>query len=61
VPKANRAYWVAKIGRNRQRDAESQRRLAEMGWRCLCLFECELKDRAALAERLRGFLSEGPA
>ena len=57
VPRSNREYWVAKIERNRQRDAASVNRLTELGWRSLSLFECELKDGSALGDRLTGFLS----
>ena len=43
IPKANREFWVAKIRRNKERDKEEQRRLAEMGWHCITVWECELK------------------
>ena len=43
IPKTNREFWVAKIRRNKQRDKEEQRRLAEMGWHCITVWECELK------------------
>jgi DNA mismatch endonuclease (patch repair protein) len=43
IPNTNRAFWVAKIRRNQQRDIEEQRRLAEMGWHCITVWECELK------------------
>jgi DNA mismatch endonuclease (patch repair protein) len=43
IPKANREFWVAKISRNQQRDIEEQRKLAEMGWHCITVWECELK------------------
>ena len=43
IPMSNRAFWVAKIRRNQERDAEEQRRLAEMGWHCITVWECELK------------------
>ncbi|SED97380.1 T/G mismatch-specific endonuclease [Prevotella sp. lc2012] len=43
IPKTNRAFWVAKIRRNQERDSEEQRRLAEMGWHCITVWECELK------------------
>jgi DNA mismatch endonuclease (patch repair protein) len=61
VPRANRDYWVAKIGRNRERDAANARRLAEMGWRSLALFECELKDADGVSVRLALFLRDGDA
>ena len=43
IPKTNREFWVAKIRRNQKRDLEEQRRLAEMGWHCITVWECELK------------------
>ena len=43
IPKTNREFWVAKIRRNQERDIEEQRRLAEMGWHCITVWECELK------------------
>jgi DNA mismatch endonuclease (patch repair protein) len=52
VPKQNRDYWLAKIGRNRARDERTQAELAAMGWTPLVLWECELKDEAALRVRL---------
>lgn len=34
---------MAKIHRNQQRDIEEQKQLAEMGWHCITVWECELK------------------
>jgi DNA mismatch endonuclease (patch repair protein) len=53
APKDNAAYWSAKIARNRTRDAANLKALAALGWRTLVVFECALKDRAALEKRLR--------
>lgn len=58
-PVANAAFWAAKIARNRARDAATLARLDALGWTALVLWECELKDRAALARQLGAFL--GPA
>ena len=44
IPKTNREFWVAKIRRNQERDREEQRKLAEMGWHCITVWECELKS-----------------
>lgn len=52
LPKSNVAFWERKIGRNKERDREEQRRLAEMGWHCLTVWECEL-TKARRAETLR--------
>jgi DNA mismatch endonuclease (patch repair protein) len=56
MPKANAEYWRAKIARNRARDAAHGARLAELGWRALTVWECELKDKGALEKKLRAFL-----
>lgn len=55
-PKTNAEYWHSKISRNRERDAENVDRLAVLGWRTHIVWECELRDQAALAHRLRAFL-----
>jgi DNA mismatch endonuclease (patch repair protein) len=52
VPQANRDYWLAKVGRNRARDIGNREALEALGWRVLTLWECELKDEAALERRL---------
>ena len=59
VPKQNRDYWTAKVARNRARDAANCAALAAMGWRVETLWECELKDAAALEGRLRAMLEDG--
>jgi DNA mismatch endonuclease (patch repair protein) len=43
IPQTNREFWVAKIRRNQERDIEEQKHLAEMGWHCITIWECELK------------------
>jgi len=45
IPKTNREFWVAKIRRNMQRDKEEQRKLAQMGWHSITVWECELKPK----------------
>jgi DNA mismatch endonuclease (patch repair protein) len=52
MPKTNAPYWREKIARNRARDAAHLAALTEQGWRVLTVYECELKDRNALRERL---------
>ena len=43
IPTTNQDFWVAKIRRNKERDKEEQHKLAEMGWHCITVWECELK------------------
>jgi DNA mismatch endonuclease (patch repair protein) len=57
APKANAAYWRAKIARNVARDARHQEALAAQGWRSLVVWECAVKDREVLEKRLRDFMA----
>ena len=54
--KSNQAYWGPKITRNRERDETSMAALIGSGWKVLVVWECETRDEAALAKRLRRFL-----
>ena len=56
VPKQNRDYWVGKVGRNKARDETSRAALAALGWRVETIWECDLKDAAALSLRLSRLL-----
>lgn len=55
-PKTNADYWTAKIGRNRARDERVHGEIEALGWRVETIWECELKDAAALEMRLREML-----
>jgi DNA mismatch endonuclease (patch repair protein) len=58
VPKANRDYWLGKVGRNRARDLEHRAALEARGWRVAVLWECDLKDEAALERALTALISQ---
>ena len=45
IPKTNREFWVKKIQRNQERDHEVMRKLAQMGWHSITIWECELKPK----------------
>lgn len=59
TPKSRLDFWVPKLDGNKARDLANQVRLREMGWSYLIVWECEIKDRQPLTERLRGFLNGG--
>lgn len=52
IPKTNRAYWTAKIARNKARDKDNAKRLKALGWRVFVVWECGMKDVEAAAARL---------
>ena len=43
MPKTNTEFWQKKISRNKQRDKDDQQKLAQMGWHCITIWECQLK------------------
>lgn len=55
-PKSNQSYWEPKLARNKQRDAEHEARLHELGWAVLVIWECDTKDLDALKVKIRNFL-----
>lgn len=56
-PKSRHDFWSAKFEANTKRDAAVAAELSRRGWQALVVWECQLKDRGALEERLRGFLA----
>ena len=56
LPQANTDFWYGKITRNKERDEETIAALDAEGWRSLVIWECDLKDRSAVFERLSDFL-----
>jgi len=43
VPKTRTEWWLNKINRNKQKDAESILLLKQAGWKVLNIWECQLK------------------
>jgi DNA mismatch endonuclease (patch repair protein) len=53
VPRRNRDFWEAKFRANRERDERVEAQLTETGYAVVTVWECEVADEEALAERLR--------
>lgn len=56
-PKTNREYWIPKIARNQQRDAENIATLRGAGWNVVVVWECEISQKARLTKKLQRCLS----
>jgi DNA mismatch endonuclease (patch repair protein) len=59
VPKQNTDYWLTKVGRNRTRDADTLAKLTALGWRVETVWECEMKDKPTLKQRLADLTGSG--
>ena len=44
-PKTNPEYWIPKIQKNEQRDADNIEILTSMGWNVSTIWECQLKKK----------------
>lgn len=58
--KTNIAFWNAKFDRNVTRDRAVQRQLEDRGWLVDTVWECQTRDIAKLAVRLKKFLDSTP-
>lgn len=43
MPKSNRRYWKGKIRRNKERDEEVNKKLKEIGWKVIRIWEYDVK------------------
>lgn len=58
APRSNLDYWKPKLTRTRERDKVNRAKLEAADWEVLVIWECEVKIRNGLAERIRSFLGK---
>ena len=58
LPSTRHEFWKAKIGRNKNRDAENHTKLKAAGWNVLVVWECDLRQRKPV-ERVVTWLEAG--
>lgn len=56
LPKSRLDFWLPKLTANAERDARNLRALRRLGWGVMTIWECEARDTARLANRIRRFL-----
>ncbi len=56
MPKSRKSFWVPKLRTNVERDLAVQTDLRNSGWDVLVIWECELREKNALEERVVQFL-----
>lgn len=57
IPKTNTEYWVEKFRRNKNNMDSNLKRLKEMGWESMTVWECQLSDEEKVKKALIEFLS----
>ncbi|MBP0614248.1 very short patch repair endonuclease [Jiella mangrovi] len=56
MPKSKLEFWEPKLSKNRVRDVGNEEKLRNMGWECLVIWECEIRNTASLREKIVAFL-----
>jgi DNA mismatch endonuclease (patch repair protein) len=57
IPVSRRAYWIAKLRRNRERDISNRRKLRRLGFSAMTIWECQTRDVEKLLRQIRDFLA----
>lgn len=52
MPSTNQEFWESKFQGTMKRDVINKKKLKAMGWRVILVWECELKNKEKLAEKL---------
>ncbi len=55
-PSSNTGFWHAKLDANIRRDRRNQRKLRQMGWKVMVVWQCRLRDKQKLTTRIKRFL-----
>ncbi len=56
MPKSRKEFWLSKLESNMKRDNNTYSKLDDLGWEYLILWECQLKDKKNLSDRIVKFL-----
>jgi DNA mismatch endonuclease (patch repair protein) len=57
-PQSNTNYWNKKLDRNILRDKDNIRSLRADGWEILILWECEVKNKQLLKDKISSFVED---
>lgn len=52
VPTTRTDFWLEKIGKNRTRDAATERSITDLGWRAFYIWECTLRGKRSLDDEV---------
>ena len=55
-PETNTAFWTLKLDKNIVRDIRQQKELKKLGWKSLVVWQCEIRNRDKLRNKILRFL-----
>ena len=53
TPKTRTEFWENKFKENIERDIKNQNKLKNLGWKSRIIWECEIKDKDAINQKLK--------
>jgi len=56
-PETKKNFWNEKLSKNIERDRKKQKELKKLGWHALVVWQCEIKDKDSVLNKLRNFLN----
>lgn len=56
MPKSNLGYWKKKLKRNVEKQKGDIKKLRKAGWKVIIVWECEVKDKKKLSNKLKAKL-----
>ncbi len=56
TPKDNVEYWIQKFETNKQRDKLHKKKLENLGWKVIVIWECQVRNIEQLSRRLQKVL-----
>ena len=61
LPKSRLDFWLPKLESNRLRDQRNTRALRSAGWKILVVWECQLRDKERMKNKIERFLEGADA
>jgi len=58
MPKSRLKFWLPKLEKNVARDKKVLKELRASGWKALIIWECQLKSKPRVKNRISRFLGE---
>lgn len=60
TPKSNLDYWLPKLENTVKRDIKNQNELTKLGYEFLVVWECEIRNKPLLLQKIKLFLNSYP-
>jgi DNA mismatch endonuclease, patch repair protein len=57
-PSSNTEFWDSKIESNIKRDRRIRKELRDLGWKCVTIWQCQMKNHKTLTEKITRFMTD---